>query len=61
MFPLGPVRFYSEWQEWGAFLSHSVEFLVNHSWVGNSNRPAAGLECSVEELYPAGGKEGEEE
>lgn len=34
---------------------------MNHSWVGNSNQPAAGPECSVEELYPAGGEEGGEE
>lgn len=62
MCPLGPVRFYSGWQEWGAFLSHSAaEFLVNHSWVGSSNQPAAGPECSVEELYPAGGEEGKED
>lgn len=33
---------------------------MNHSWVGNSNQPAAGPECSVEELYPAGGGEGGE-
>lgn len=62
MCPLGPVRFYSGWQEWGAFLSNSAaEFLVNHSWVGNSNQPAAGPECSVEELYPAAEQEGGEE
>lgn len=61
MCPLGPVRFYSGWQEWGAFLSHfAAEFLVNHSWVGNSNQPAAGPQYSVEELYPAGGEEGGE-
>lgn len=61
MCPLGPVRFYSGWQEWGAFLSHfATEFLVNHSWVGNSNQPAAGPQYSVEELYPAGGEEGGE-
>lgn len=34
---------------------------MNHSWVGNSNQPAAGPECSGEELYPAGGEEGGEE
>ena len=29
--------------------------------MGNTNQPAAGPECSVEELYPAGGEEGGEE
>lgn len=62
MCPLGPVRFYSAWQEWGAFLSHSAaEFLVNHSWVGNSNQPATGPESSVEELYPVSGEKGGED